>query len=194
MHSKFLLVILPISVLLLWTNCKHTAEFSEPLPDGATKIAPSEQRIGNADSGRVYSHNGDYLNSGIPLTVFKLVFSANSADDLARTGDNKGIPFNYTVTTASNGVKVVYTNCMSCHRRAARGAYPDSFIVPLYGPAANVSAGDSVIFDVRLGAGTQRVPTVKTDFLWSVAIRATAPAPMKVLKPSAPATNVSHSP
>ena len=121
MHSKFLLLILPISGLLLWTNCKHSTELSEPLPDGATKIAPSEQRLGNADSGRVYIHNGDYLNSGIPLGVFKLVFGANSADDLARTGDNKGIPFNYTVTTASNGVKVVYTNCMSCHADKLNG-------------------------------------------------------------------------
>jgi hypothetical protein len=90
----------------------------------------------------------------------------------------------------------ISTNCMSCHRRAARGIYPDSFIVPLYGPAANVNAGDATIFNVRLGAGTQRIPTVKTDFLWSVAIRSTAPASMKVMKPSrsaaVPAT-VSHS-
>jgi hypothetical protein len=90
----------------------------------------------------------------------------------------------------------ISTNCMSCHRRAARGVYPDSFIVPLYGPAANVSAGDSVIFNVRLGPGTQRVPTVKTDFLWSVAIRSTTPT-MKVLNPAKPAAaraKVSRSP
>ncbi len=123
MRSKFLFIILPIASLLLWANCKHSTPFVEPIPDGATKIQASEQRSGNADAGRDYLHNGDYLNSGIPLAIYKSVpiFSSNSPDDLGRTGDNKGIPFNYTVTTASNGVKVVYTNCMSCHADRLNG-------------------------------------------------------------------------
>lgn len=121
MYSKFALIIAPIAALLLWSNCKHTETAIEPIPDGATKITASEQRLGNADSGRVYMHTGDYLNSGIPLDVFKLVFSANSSDDLGRTGDNKGISFNYTVTSAPNGVKVVYNNCMSCHADRLNG-------------------------------------------------------------------------
>lgn len=121
MNFKSYLFIAPIAALLLWSNCKHSESTIEPTPDGATKISASEQRIGNADSGYVYLHKGDYLNSGIPLDVFKQVFGSNSPDDLGRTGDNKGIPFNYTVTTAPNGIKVVYTNCMSCHADRLNG-------------------------------------------------------------------------
>lgn len=68
----------------------------------------------------------------------------------------------------------VTTNCMSCHRRAAI-AYPKGLppAAPAYGPAAIVSPGDSTIFVVP--DSNTRVPTLKTDFLWSVAIRATTP-------------------
>ena len=122
MHTKFSLIILPIAFLLLWANCNYTTAF-EPIPDGATEIQASEQRSGDAVAGRNYLYGGDYLNSGIPFDIYKSVpiFASNSPDDLGRTGDNKGIPFNYTVTTASNGVKVVYTNCMSCHADRLNG-------------------------------------------------------------------------
>lgn len=123
MYTKFSIAIVPIAVLLLWSNCKHTSSEIEPIPLGATKIEASEQRLGNAEAGRNYLHSGDYISSGIPLDVYKSVpfFASNSPDDLGRTGDNKGIPFNFTVTTAANGVKVVYTNCMSCHTDRLNG-------------------------------------------------------------------------
>jgi cytochrome c5 len=114
MNIKFGFIILPIAAVLLWSNCKHKAILTEPIPDGATKIAASEQRQGNADSGRVYLHTGDYLNSGIPLDIFKATIGT-STDDLGRTGDNKSVPYNYTVTAAPNGVKIAYTNCLNCH-------------------------------------------------------------------------------
>jgi hypothetical protein len=52
---------------------------------------------------------------------------------------------------------------MTCHRLAARGTTDDtgSFNAPPYGPAQFLSPGDSALF-----AGL-----VKTDFLWSVALR-----------------------
>jgi cytochrome c5 len=121
MNSKFTFIIVPIAILLLWSNCKHNTDISEPMPIGATKIAVSEQRLGNADAGRDYLHSGDYINSGIPLETYKSVFGANSPDDLGRTGNNKGISFNFTATTAPNGVKIVYTNCMSCHADKLNG-------------------------------------------------------------------------
>ncbi len=80
----------------------------------------------------------------------------------------------------------VTSNCMSCHRRAAIGwgdlppLKPgfDSVIAsvtPPYGPAALVDAGDSVIFTQPIKGIPGRVPVLKTDFLWSVAIRSTFP-------------------
>ncbi len=70
----------------------------------------------------------------------------------------------------------VSSNCMSCHRRAAVAFvnYPPHGTQQyntLYGPAAQVSAGDSLVFVPQTGGGG-RVTTLKTDFLWSVAIRA----------------------
>ncbi len=73
----------------------------------------------------------------------------------------------------------VTTNCMSCHRRAAIGW---SYVagsrnlwsgVAGYGPAANVLAGDSLIFVIP-DTLNRPTATLKTDFLWSVALRAGA--------------------
>jgi hypothetical protein len=58
----------------------------------------------------------------------------------------------------------VQTNCMTCHRLAARGTADASgnFNFPPYGPAQLILPGDSSLF-----AGM-----TKTDFLWSVTFRA----------------------
>jgi hypothetical protein len=72
----------------------------------------------------------------------------------------------------------VITNCMSCHRRAAVGYWGDSatfeVTAPIYGPAAFVDPGDTIIFTVpsKRANPPVRIPTVKLDFLWSVVIRA----------------------
>jgi hypothetical protein len=89
----------------------------------------------------------------------------------------------------------VGTNCMSCHRRAAvayRTLPPHNGLQPGftdYGPAGMVDAGDTTVFMLRapgwLGA------TLKTDFLWSVAIRARdqgAAPPPAAAPASAPAS------
>jgi hypothetical protein len=66
----------------------------------------------------------------------------------------------------------VTTNCMACHRRASVGYTAGGQPVgALYGPDMQVNAGDSVIFIVP-GPDSTKVPLLKTDFLWSVAIRA----------------------
>ena len=70
----------------------------------------------------------------------------------------------------------VISNCMSCHRRAAVGYGMDlnadtvTASAPLYGPAAYVDPGDSTIFIIPIQ--NSHWSTVKTDFLWSVTLRA----------------------
>lgn len=72
----------------------------------------------------------------------------------------------------------VITNCMSCHRRAAVAWGPKAVNdtihanVADYGPAAQVNPGDSTIFMVTIPRSKGTYPTLKTDFLWSVALRA----------------------
>lgn len=76
-------------------------------------------------------------------------------------------------STAWTGVS---TNCMSCHRRAAVNWAGASFVAPPYGPDMNIAAGDSLVFTQPNPNGSGRVAVLKTDFLWSVAIRASTPA------------------
>lgn len=76
-------------------------------------------------------------------------------------------------STAWTGVT---SNCMSCHRRAAIGwtsATTPTF--PPYGPAMFVADGDSVVFTQPGPTPAGRVALLKTDFLWSLAIRSHLP-------------------
>lgn len=75
----------------------------------------------------------------------------------------------------------VTTNCMSCHRRASVAFYQDpkikgdSGVTPtgaLYGPDMQINASDTVVFTQAVPGLPNRIPLLKTDFLWSVAIRA----------------------
>jgi mono/diheme cytochrome c family protein len=122
LNTKFL-VMASFASVLIWA-CKNNDTPETPSVSGTTFLEPSPQRAGNATAGKAYLEGGSYVSSGIPLDIFKLAYGANSPDDLGRTGDNKGIVFNFSATTASNGVKVVSTNCFNCHaeRSPADGA------------------------------------------------------------------------
>ncbi|MCW5924887.1 MAG: c-type cytochrome [Saprospiraceae bacterium] len=94
---------------------------SDKPPEGTTYLEPSPQRDGNPAAGYQYLLYGDFVSSGIPLKVFRRVSGANSADDLGRTGDAKGIPFRFNVATTPNGVKVVAPTCLTCHAERLNG-------------------------------------------------------------------------
>ena len=116
----FVTAIVIVSVILL-ANCTRTVIVAEdPLPTGATKIEATAQRSGDATAGYQYLIYGDYLSAGIPLPIFTSVYS-KSPDDLARTGDNSGVPYSFNAFAASNGVKVVANNCFSCHAQKING-------------------------------------------------------------------------
>jgi Cytochrome c len=89
--------------------------------DGPIRIPESKQRTGNVKAGLTYLTTGDYLRSGIPLSFFKLGIGKNAIDYLNRTGENKDIPYDYTVVHAPNGESVVAPNCMQCHAQVFEG-------------------------------------------------------------------------
>ena len=103
--------------------------------------------------------NGDSLiayNPYLETSLFgKIPNGSNPRDSLSWTG--------------------VTTNCMSCHRRAAvmYTAAGDTLIAPPYGNDMNIEPGNPVVFTQP--DGNRRVPVLKTDFLWSVALRAKPP-------------------
>ena len=122
-RSPFSLLV--IAAIVLLANCGHDVMHPEPelpgLPAGTSFLEPSAQRSGNPVTGYQYLINGDYIGSGIPLQIFKQIFGSNSPDDLGRTGDADGIPFQYNVISASNGVKVVAPTCLTCHAEKLNG-------------------------------------------------------------------------
>jgi cytochrome c5 len=95
-------------------------ENNDPIIYGGTTPLPvSVQRQGNATLGEKYLLYGDSLTSGIPYALFKQFFPTDF--DLGRTGDNKGISYKFTAHNASNGIRVVSPNCMTCHAESIDG-------------------------------------------------------------------------
>jgi hypothetical protein len=89
--------------------------------DDPVAVPQSKQRNGDAKAGFNYLTTGDYLRSGIPLSLFKMAFAKSAANYLDRDGDNKDIPYDYTVVSAPNGEPVVAPNCMQCHAQVFEG-------------------------------------------------------------------------
>ena len=76
----------------------------------------------------------------------------------------------------------VTTNCMSCHRRAAIGYSRGSIVSPPYGNDMQINPGDSLVFSQPDAQSPGRVQTVKTDFLWSIVVRASVPTVSPLVK------------
>ncbi len=109
-----------VAAVLAFAHCADKKVLpTEQIPTGATKIAASTQRDGNAANGYQYLTEGNFLSSGIPFNLFRL--QGTSTDDLGRTGDNRGVSFAYNVVAAPNGVKVAVPTCLTCHCERLNG-------------------------------------------------------------------------
>ena len=90
---------------------------------GRLRLPASTQRTGDPERGRDYLVNGDYLGSGIPLGVYRIVRGSSKRNDLHRTGENATLPPGVTAVTAANGEKVVTANCLACHGQILQGRF-----------------------------------------------------------------------
>ena len=117
--SVFLLAVIIISI----TNCRNneptgmSGQASEALvipTDKLISIQASNQRPGEQERGREYLLSGDYVDSGIPLEIFKNVYG-NPAYDLNRTGLNEGIDHRFNAFVSENGTELAAPNCFQCH-------------------------------------------------------------------------------
>ena len=90
-----------------------------------TFIPPSQQNIGNADSGYQYLIYGDILKSGVPYSFFKMA-NAKPKNHLNRVGKSAGVSYAYNVVTV-NDVDLVVPTCLMCHAQV----FEDSLIVGL---------------------------------------------------------------
>jgi hypothetical protein len=113
---KKILALLSIVVVCVSFSSVILSHGNDPVP-----IPPNKQRTGDADAGFTYLTTGDYLRSGIPLSYFKMGFGKSTVTYLNREGDNKDMPYDYTVVSAPNGERVVAPNCMQCHAQVFEG-------------------------------------------------------------------------
>ena len=98
----------------------------QPLPDTPlwsterwkTKVLPTtpQDTTGDPVAGLDYLIHGDYLGSGVPLSVMEKRLSKLSEDSLyARNELNRNMPYMMTAFVAQNGAKIVNGNCFTCH-------------------------------------------------------------------------------
>ncbi len=90
-------------------------------PERPVPVPPSLQRTGNAARGYEYLITGDYVRSGIPLSLFLMAGGKAKAANLQRTGANEKLSYEYTAVTAPNGKVLVAPNCLQCHAQVFDG-------------------------------------------------------------------------
>ncbi len=122
------IVITIISLALLTACAAKLSKVAILSADKPVPIPAHPQYPGDAEKGYDYLVTGDYLKSGIPAKLYKqgMKFGPQKPD-LGRTGDNKGIPYDFTYISAPNGVNVVAPNCLFCHAQN----WGDSVIIGL---------------------------------------------------------------
>lgn len=116
---KKLITISTIAIIAFVSSCSNDSIFENENPfddvdQYLTYIESTPQRVGDVNLGEAYLKEGDYVNSGIPADLFRLVFP-DGDNLLGRNGKNLDIPFDYSQVTHPNGVEIVSPNCMQCH-------------------------------------------------------------------------------
>lgn len=97
------------------------------MDDHPVPIPPGRQRTnGNEKKGYEYLVTGDYVKSGVPVSIFRLATKGQKIY-LERQGVNAKIPYNYTAVKAANGEIVVAPNCLQCHAQI----FDDQLIIGL---------------------------------------------------------------
>jgi hypothetical protein len=141
---KFYALLALVGILCLAACRWESGEPDQPdTPAGTRRIEASVQKPGNATEGYRYLIYGDYVSSGIPADVFRLVFP-NSDDDLGRTGDNDGVPYRFNVVKAANGVKVAALTCLGCHAEYLDG----QLVVGLGNNSSDYTVDQRLLFNI----------------------------------------------
>lgn len=137
-------------------------------PGDPVYIEASVQRKGNADAGYTYLTEGDYLKSGIPISLFKIGFG-KSGNDLGRDGMNKNIPYSFNAVFAPNGEKIVSPNCLQCHAQEFNGKIVIGMGNSLADYTGNRSSTASLLERfLRAGPGKEKKYEAAANFIRSV--------------------------
>ncbi|RYY90355.1 MAG: c-type cytochrome [Chitinophagaceae bacterium] len=107
--------------LLLLTCCALMAFGYYGLNGDPVPIPPSKQRKGDARKGFDYLVYGDYVRSGLPISLFRMGFTKFDSTLLPRTGLNSNIPYDFTARRTAKGSVIVAPNCLQCHAMPFEG-------------------------------------------------------------------------
>lgn len=114
-RMKKVLLILVLALICFAFN-RYAVKENDPVP-----VPPSEQRTGNADSGWQYIITGDYVNSGLPMGLYRIGFGKEKENFLDRPGYPNGIRYDFNVVKAPNGEEILVPNCLQCHAQVFDG-------------------------------------------------------------------------
>jgi hypothetical protein len=112
--SNKIILFLIFSSLISCQNNKQTPD-PEPVVETTEVLSASTQRAGNIGKGYDYLVNGNYVDGGIPLSLWNSVRTPDNTNILKRQGDNAKVGYQYTVITTSNNTRAVGANCLNCH-------------------------------------------------------------------------------
>ncbi|MBS2017114.1 MAG: c-type cytochrome [Deltaproteobacteria bacterium] len=130
--SSALLFVLALSGAVA-AACSTSSDAASPDPtpvtgvDAGSEAAPEEfpvitlpsepQRAGDPVKGYRALVNEAYVPCGIPDSAYSQVFQPAPASSRleGREGRNATLPYNFTAMTTADGVKLVTSNCLSCH-------------------------------------------------------------------------------
>ena len=126
--TKLLLLLSLFTFFICIHSCKDdeeslVTEECTPEPSFTTYIEASQQRIGNAATGRDFLIYGDYVSSGVPYDSYLAAFGPDNQNILDRSGDNSVVRFDFSAVDAPNGARVVAPNCLQCHASTINGEF-----------------------------------------------------------------------
>ena len=105
------------------TDTPDVVDTAPVVPPDTAFIPATPQRSGDAEAGRDYLINGDYVGAGVPLGIWKQIYADDTANLLERTGENALLSPEVTWIETAEGGEAVVQNCLTCHGAELRGKY-----------------------------------------------------------------------
>jgi len=121
--SQTYIIFLCLSLFGLSACKKNKVDPSTDLtaPEGTFVLDSNPQRSGDAIKGYDYLIYGDFLDSGIPLPLYRNTQGQDAPNILRRTGENANIPYNTTAVNSWNDIPIAVANCFQCHAQKLNG-------------------------------------------------------------------------
>jgi mono/diheme cytochrome c family protein len=113
-----------IAGLLLLYACNTYVDLPQKVTQTGFKVREippyPQQTGGDPEAGFDYLLNGDYIGSGVPLSLFGKKTSRRDSI-LDRPGINATLPYQVTAFETANQISVVNGNCFTCHSAEING-------------------------------------------------------------------------